>query len=720
MARVETVAADHVYRAATQWFDRCLRLDDSLFTPGRAIWTTAIAEDLHERFVRRPDESDRDFMTKFRDQLAGADVATVQLAAEMLFVHFLILKPVSGDKKREIIAEVLSWAPSEVGIPADLTSALDHGLCRGGTAYNTQRPFLLAIIVEFARRWKALSPADRDTALSDPWEFKRVLFEVTGHSALLQQHALLHLAFPDTFEAIVADGDKHGIARAFAKHVTDPDADVDRRLLEIRRAITAETGEPPKYYGPYGEKLWIAPEHLDTRYWKIAPGDNAWQWEECKRDGFIAIGWEAFGDLTDLDAAGFEQARARVMKEHGWKKGTCKRVWQFRNIRPGDRIVANRGTTQVLGIGTVTGPYYYVEGRHAHRLPVEWDDVEPRAVVQGGWRKTMIELSREKFEQIVAAPPLGDGVGVPVAPPPGPPDDWSDDDEDTDDAVALPAVPAQQPPYPLDVCARDTHLAEALLARWLSALNRKGQAVFYGPPGTGKTFVATCLARHIVGGTDGFVRIVQFHPSYAYEDFVEGIRPTTASGSALAYSIVPGRFVEFCEEARRRTGPCVLILDEINRANLSRVFGELMFLLEYRDKSVALAGGRQFSVPANVRIIGTMNTADRSVALVDHALRRRFAFLALYPDFEVLRKFHGQEDAALIDRLVDVLADLNKRIGDRHYEVGVSFFLQRELATHLEDIWRMEIEPYVEEYFFDQPDRVEAVRWHLVRTKLGL
>jgi 5-methylcytosine-specific restriction protein B len=123
--------------------------------------------------------------------------------------------------------------------------------------------------------------------------------------------------------------------------------------------------------------------------------------------------------------------------------------------------------------------------------------------------------------------------------------------------------------------------------------------------------------------------------------------------------VVPGRFKEFCREAAKRRSPCVLIVDEINRANLSRVFGELMYLLEYRKEEVPLAGGGKFRIPENVRLIGTMNTADRSIALVDHALRRRFAFLELYPDYELLRKYHSTTGFP-VDNLIGELMKLNQ------------------------------------------------------------
>ena len=273
------------------------------------------------------------------------------------------------------------------------------------------------------------------------------------------------------------------------------------------------------------------------------------------------------------------------------------------------------------------------------------------------------------------------------------------------------------PEYSLEQCAAETHFDLEVLQRWVRAVERKKQAIFYGPPGTGKTFVAERLALHMIGEGDGFTEIVQFHPSYAYEDFMQGLRPRALSGGGLEYVMTPGRFKDFCDRARERRGRCVLIIDEINRANLSRVLGELMFLLEYRDQDVPLSGGGRFKIPQNVRIIGTMNTADRSIALVDHALRRRFAFLELYPDYEVLRRFHA-DTGFDPEGLIHLLERLNAAINDRHYSVGITFFLSPNIEEDVADIWQMELEPYIEELFFDQPDKAASFEWNKIKAEI--
>lgn len=270
--------------------------------------------------------------------------------------------------------------------------------------------------------------------------------------------------------------------------------------------------------------------------------------------------------------------------------------------------------------------------------------------------------------------------------------------------------------YHLRDLSNDTCLTEEQLLTWVEAIHRKGQAVFYGPPGTGKTFVAQQLARHLVSGGDGLVELVQFHPAYAYEDFIQGIRPITRAGQ-LTYENRPGLFLDFCRRAAACRGVCVLIIDEINRADLARVLGELMYALEYRQVETPLAGGGSLRIPTNVRLLGTMNTADRSIALVDYALRRRFVFIPLRPNYEALRRYHAATGYPS-EPLIEVLTALNQHL-EPDYQVGVSYFLRRDLAETLPSIWQLEIEPYLEEYFYNQREAVEAWRWAEIARRVA-
>ena len=277
--------------------------------------------------------------------------------------------------------------------------------------------------------------------------------------------------------------------------------------------------------------------------------------------------------------------------------------------------------------------------------------------------------------------------------------------------------PRVEKSYDEQAFTEETGYSADQLTGWIDQLRRKQQLILYGPPGTGKTYLAERLAHYLVDG-GGVSELVQFHASYAYEDFVQGIRPQVVEG-ALHYELAAGRFLRFCAKARQAGAkPCVLIIDEINRANLARVFGELMYLLEYRDRPIALAGGGpEFSIPANVYLIGTMNTADRSIALVDQAMRRRFTFVRLRPNYRLLTNYLKNKGVPL-EKLVALVKEVNQSIGDEDCELGISFFMVEDVATALAHIWQGEVEPYLEEVFFDRPDLMVRFRWSKVAGRL--
>ncbi|MET7298811.1 AAA family ATPase [Embleya sp. NPDC005575] len=266
-------------------------------------------------------------------------------------------------------------------------------------------------------------------------------------------------------------------------------------------------------------------------------------------------------------------------------------------------------------------------------------------------------------------------------------------------------------------------LAETLLVHdraWLDEIREllidEQQLVFYGPPGTGKTYLALKLAEYFGGGREQ-VKIVQFHPSYAYEDFFEGFRPVADPETReVAFRLTAGPLRELADLASRegnRHIPYFLIIDEINRANLAKVFGELYFLLEYRTRSVRLTySGDDFALPPNLFVIGTMNTADRSIALVDAAMRRRFAFVELAPRTEptagllarwLKRERKDSEPAHLLDTL-------NARIDDADFAIGPSYLMKPGVYRDggLERTWRTKILPLLEEYHYGEGLDVSA------------
>jgi hypothetical protein len=235
------------------------------------------------------------------------------------------------------------------------------------------------------------------------------------------------------------------------------------------------------------------------------------------------------------------------------------------------------------------------------------------------------------------------------------------------------------------------------------------QIVLAGPPGTSKTWVAKAIVRHLTNGDDSRVRIVQFHPSYAYEDFIEGLRPVVDDAGRVSFEPVDGEVLRFVAEIGASPESRFLLIDEMNRANLSRVFGELMYLFEYRDEEIDLRLTKSFRLPPNLRFVGTMNTADRSIRSIDIALRRRFDVFELAPSGDVLERFYARPEntnavPSLLDGFEKLNAGLRERL-DRHHAVGHAFFMTETLTVAaLQAVWDRKIGPLIEEYFFDQPD----------------
>jgi 5-methylcytosine-specific restriction protein B len=341
-------------------------------------------------------------------------------------------------------------------------------------------------------------------------------------------------------------------------------------------------------------------------------------------------------------------------------------------------------------VGRITGGPEYSEDSPRLRRPVEWSDatllagaLPAEALAQPGLARLVIDLTAERN----AIEALFD-------------EDLRIVDEPQE--IVLPRA--------TDELAAEVHISKDWLDEYIGLLESRRQLIIYGPPGTGKTFVAQKVARHVAGKEQAIV--VQFHPSYAYEDFFEGLRPGTVDGK-VSFQLSPGPLRRIASLAAKDSShPYVLIIDEINRADIAKVFGELYYLLEYRSEWITLQYSEEsFALPKNLYIIGTMNTTDRSIALVDAAIRRRFPFIELHPSQEpvsgVLASYLSRMGSSL--ERAELLSELNSQLTGklREFQIGPSYLMRQEADTEegLDRIWRYDILPLLEEQLYGTHDR---------------
>ncbi len=517
----------------------------------------------------------------------------------------------------------------------------------------------------------------------------------------------LYLYFPDNFLPIFQRQHLAHFLELFGQ-IPAPDLyGRNRQLLTHLRALpeidSLDTAQMMRFlYDTF------PPPTAGFRIWKIAPGTQAAAWSGCRDRGCIAIGWLADTDYRTLPT---QEDVVRALAAAGSERSAYTPIRQFTyEMKPGDIVVANKGRRTVVGIGRITSDYLppddpaNVRPNHpdhpwlTQSRRVEWLVQKPIDFADFRLQiRTISSLDMTRWRQIKQAyfarypndPDLRDAFATL-------------EDATLEQVVMVDPSPPPSPPVPKAV--------NALLVM----AGRTRNILLYGPPGTGKTWLVTQFACAFTDSDKA--EMVTFHQSFAYEEFVEGVKPDIHDGQ-LDYRVVDGVFKRICRTAEQNPDQrYLLIIDEINRANIAKVLGELITLIE-DDKRVGEGqpnalrltlpySGDKFGVPKNLTILGTMNTADRSIALLDLALRRRFTFVEMPPDPSLL-----PTDVAGVN-LRTLLERLNGRVSallDRDHRIGHSYLMGLSDEGGLHFAWYRRIVPLLQEYFYGDGDRLKAV-----------
>lgn len=435
----------------------------------------------------------------------------------------------------------------------------------------------------------------------------------------------------------------------------------------------------------------------ETDYWIYSPGDNACMWDEFFKNGIMGIGWDEVTNLKDF--ASKEEIKEFMKKVYDASysyKNNAHCLWQFANeIKVGDVVFVKKGMHKIIGRGVVTSDYIYDSSRdtYKHIRKVDWQN-------NGEWEHPG-QADMKTLTNISAYPDYVQKLLDLFA---------EDSPEEVSEQKEI-----KYPPYSKDDFLNEVYMDEDTYNTLTELLEAKNNVILQGAPGVGKTFAAKRLAYSIMGQKDtSRVAMVQFHQSYSYEDFIQGYRP-----SKEGFELENGAFYKFCKEAEEdNERPYFFIIDEINRGNLSKILGELMMLIEKDkrgEKIKLLYSNEWFTVPQNVRIIGMMNTADRSLALMDYALRRRFAFFDFAPAFssEGFKNYLAEKNSPKLESLITVVESLNNTISSDEslgdgFRIGHSYFCTDDEITDewLKSVVEYEVIPLIKEYWFDEPTKV--------------
>lgn len=705
--------------------DAGMRGDTSPFWPEGCSWTEQNAAELITRIYENFDGGDDPFMAKIERQLEGAPVGVYILAAEFMALHMLPLSNVRGETKLSRVEALLQWSGADLRVPEAIKNGLfADGAFNGGTGFNVRMWRHFCWLARFVQEVRKRSKSELEGDLEDPRKFD-LLTESVPDDPLGIKYSIEYLAWSSYFEPITSRTHRIRIQQAFAADIggtsgtTDPDVSWDLHRIRQAHEKAAQGVVVDWYSEPYLSR-WMKGGVTGQRAWLVRQNQGGVAMLDAWLEGdFVSTRAQHLG--SPKPGSGFDVVQAAVNQgyqhiDYSERKARAQEYFRFLSQMKADDFVLTAAEGE-LYLGIVTGDAEYVDDETSRlRRTVDW---QKQAISNDDLPAPLPRLLEEQGSVV----DLTDGLSI-IA-------HWfsSDLEEKTAEEVITPKPQPAVVPHLREATtelARKLYVPRGDLQEVIRLLQTRQQIVFYGPPGTGKTFLAGKIARFLAGEEHGdHVKTVQFHPSYAYEDFFEGYRPAKAVDGNVGFTLEPGPLRRIAAEATaegNRDKPYFLIIDEMNRGNLAKIFGELYFLLEYREQSINLQYNSEqtFVLPPNLFIIGTMNTSDRSIAMVDAAVRRRFAFVELHPQdgmvSGMLERFLEGNGKPLLR--ANLLNALNSEIEDtnRDLMIGPSYFMKAHAESDhgLADIWKYELLPLLEEQYFGRLTRDK------VREKFGL